>query len=88
MIKIYDKEKCSGCCTCEQVCPKKCISMESDEEGFLYPSIKESLCIDCGLCEKSCPIQTPIMNDKREKTPCSEARCLMKGGVSWICFLL
>ena len=30
--------------------------MLEDEEGFLYPQINKSLCIDCGLCEKVCPI--------------------------------
>ncbi len=26
--------------------------MHEDEEGFLYPTVDESVCIDCGLCEK------------------------------------
>lgn len=29
--------------------------MEEDKEGFLYPVVDESLCIDCGLCVKACP---------------------------------
>ena len=30
--------------------------MVEDEEGFLYPVADESKCIDCGLCEKVCPV--------------------------------
>lgn len=54
-----DKKECSGCTACLHVCPKQCISMKQDEEGFLYPVIDESSCIKCGLCEKTCPFNTP-----------------------------
>ena len=33
--------------------------MESDSEGFKYPAVNSSLCINCGLCEKVCPIINP-----------------------------
>lgn len=56
MISIIDKKRCSGCGACYSVCPKKCINMESDEEGFLYPVVNRSECVDCQLCEKICPI--------------------------------
>jgi len=32
--------------------------MLEDSKGFLYPKIDESACIDCGLCEKVCPVIT------------------------------
>ena len=56
MIKITDKRNCCGCWACVQVCPKQCISMHEDDEGFLYPQVDMSLCIDCGLCEQACPV--------------------------------
>lgn len=56
MIKLTDKKDCCGCAACVQRCPKHCISMKEDEEGFLYPFIDETVCINCGLCEKTCPI--------------------------------
>lgn len=30
--------------------------MKEDKEGFLYPEIDKSKCIDCKLCDKVCPI--------------------------------
>lgn len=30
--------------------------MKADEEGFLYPNVDKDVCINCGLCEKICPI--------------------------------
>lgn len=59
MIEIKDKEKCCGCTACASVCPVGCISMEADEEGFLYPRIDTDSCINCNRCEKVCPIANP-----------------------------
>lgn len=56
MIEIKDKKNCSGCSACYSICPKNCIEMKADEEGFLYPNVNKNLCINCGLCEKVCPI--------------------------------
>ena len=56
MIHITDKKNCCGCSACVQRCPKQCIRLEEDTEGFLYPQVDEETCINCGLCEKVCPI--------------------------------
>ena len=66
MIQIKDKSKCCGCRACVQICPKHCITFVSDDEGFSYPSVNIDICVDCGLCEKTCPelnlqpIRTPL----------------------------
>lgn len=56
MINIKDKKNCCGCKACEIICPKNCIEMTVDEEGFWYPIVDKDKCIDCGMCENSCPI--------------------------------
>lgn len=55
VINIVKKKNCSGCFTCYNVCPFKCIEMKADEEGFKYPVINQSECRNCGLCVKVCP---------------------------------
>ena len=60
MIEIKDKEDCCGCYACYNICPKECITMESDNEGFWYPKIDKNKCINCNLCEKVCPIINPV----------------------------
>ena len=56
MITIKDKRNCCGCSACASVCPKHCIVMCEDNEGFLYPVVNTSICIECELCEKVCPV--------------------------------
>lgn len=52
---ICDHDKCTGCAACKDVCPRQCISMQPDSLDALHPVIDKSLCIDCGLCDKTCP---------------------------------
>ncbi|WP_296878357.1 Coenzyme F420 hydrogenase/dehydrogenase, beta subunit C-terminal domain [Thomasclavelia sp.] len=56
MITIENKEKCSGCEACKNICPQNCIKMIEDEYGFRYPYVDIKKCIDCHLCKKVCPI--------------------------------
>lgn len=64
MINIQNKKNCCGCGACASVCPKHCIVMSEDSEGFLYPKVDKKLCVDCGLCENACNELHPF--DKRE----------------------
>ena len=65
MIEIKEKKNCCGCNACVQVCPKQCISMKEDREGFLYPEVNKDICVDCHLCEKVCP----VLNQGKERKP-------------------
>lgn len=65
MIDIIGN-KCTGCYACVNKCPKGCISMMENEEGFWFPQINADLCVKCGMCEKACPVLNPIPIEKTE----------------------
>lgn len=48
-------DPCTSCFACYNVCPKQAITMTEDAEGFYVPRVDYDKCIDCGLCDKSCP---------------------------------
>ncbi len=62
-----DKQKCYGCRACEEICPRKCITMEEDIETFFYPKINKEKCINCGLCHKICPANFTFEKSKNQK---------------------
>ena len=55
-ITLASKDECTGCSACVSACPKNCISMREDKEGFLQPQIDHSECIKCHKCEHTCPV--------------------------------
>lgn len=58
MVELFEKaEQCCGCTACLNICPKQAISMLEDQKGFLYPKIDGSKCVECGLCQKVCPLK-------------------------------
>lgn len=59
MIRITEKHRCCGCSACQAACPKNCIALEADEEGFLYPSVNMDNCIKCRTCLHVCPMIHP-----------------------------
>lgn len=64
---VKNKNECCGCTACMNICPKHAIKMVEDEEGFLYPEINEKLCINCGLCKKTCAFQNGYEQNMRLK---------------------
>lgn len=61
MEKIYGKtEECCGCGACAEICPRGCIQMCMDREGFLYPVVDRERCVACGLCQRICPTKNAV----------------------------
>lgn len=67
MITIERKEDCCGCSACMAACPVDAIQMVADEEGFQYPQIDKDKCIDCGKCDRTCPIKNPVPEVPKEQ---------------------
>lgn len=53
-IELPSGENCCGCTACASSCPNGAINMVSDSEGFAYPQINGSKCIECGICLNAC----------------------------------
>lgn len=51
---ITPTSNCYGCRACEQVCAHKAITMQPNDEGFLFPIVDRTKCVDCGLCDRVC----------------------------------
>lgn len=52
---ICEKNKCTGCFACYNICPVSAIVMKEDLYGNIYPKVNKDKCINCGLCKKICP---------------------------------
>ena len=72
MEQFIEKRDCCGCSACANICPHGAIEMVENSEGFLYPEIDQSKCVNCGLCKKTCPILNKI-NDNFKTPDCYAA---------------
>lgn len=71
MREICPKELCTGCFSCVNSCMRQAISIETDVCGFRYPQINPKKCVDCSLCQLSCPVNQPV--EKRFPLDCYAA---------------
>lgn len=56
-------DACCGCQACIQVCNHRAITKALDKRGFEQISVDPKACVECGLCEKVCPILSkPLFN--------------------------
>lgn len=65
--EICGCDVCTGCAACRDICPKHCITMHLNDLDAIYPLIDENICINCGLCVKTCPNNIDITFNKTQK---------------------
>lgn len=68
MSKLCSIELCTGCMACYNACGAQAIKIQTNKQGFNYPSIDQNKCIDCGLCSKVCPILFPNLQQSLLET--------------------
>ncbi|MDD6036547.1 MAG: Coenzyme F420 hydrogenase/dehydrogenase, beta subunit C-terminal domain [Lachnospiraceae bacterium] len=79
MTELYQKkENCYGCGVCANLCPHNALSMQADDNGFVYPVIHPDKCIHCGACQRVCPAK----NDVRLSYPQEVYAAAFKDAVS------
>ena len=66
-MKLAEQKQCTGCGACADACPVACISMETSEEGFLFPVVDDSRCTGCGICGSVCHVLNPPEKRMPEK---------------------
>ena len=54
------EERCTACGACIQICTKNAIGYKYDNYGVKRAHINKNLCVNCGLCYKTCPALNPI----------------------------
>ncbi|MCK4563200.1 MAG: 4Fe-4S binding protein [Verrucomicrobia bacterium] len=52
MAAQVDREECTGCSACVDVCPEEAITMDGD-----IAVIDAAKCTECGLCVDACPVE-------------------------------
>ncbi|MFC1994518.1 FAD-dependent oxidoreductase [Chloroflexota bacterium] len=50
-VSIVDRQKCSGCGVCQEVCPFNAIEVDPKDKIAV---VNEALCKGCGVCASSC----------------------------------
>ena len=58
---VVDKDKCTGCGTCVNVCPQGVFELKEGKAEVVKP---ES-CIGCKACESACPAGAITVQEER-----------------------
>lgn len=68
MPVLCDIRECTGCAACRNICPKDAIQMTAGDDGFLRPFINTEKCVQCLICEKTCPVlhKSSYINNLKE----------------------
>jgi coenzyme F420-reducing hydrogenase beta subunit len=69
---LADINTCTGCLACVDTCAKKALTAHYNDEGHLTYQLDSALCVECGLCEKACPVVSNYaygVNTLKDSTP-------------------
>ena len=55
LTAFVDPTRCTGCFSCQRVCPFGAIEEETTRDKRTVASVNESVCKGCGLCVAACP---------------------------------
>lgn len=68
MMKLANKYTCTGCMACVDSCAKGAISCTLGNDGHYYPRLDSKACVQCGLCQKVCPVLSKLDYNGTGKT--------------------
>lgn len=70
-LNIATRKQCTGCMACADACAKGALKIIVADDGHFYPQWNKEACVDCGLCEKCCPVTNHITDkiDVKESKP-------------------
>ena len=63
MPKLAKRSQCTGCLACKDICKHDGIKIV-ERNCMPFIKVDTNKCINCGLCEKVCPIITPVEKNK------------------------
>jgi heterodisulfide reductase subunit A len=76
VVSIVDEEKCTGCGTCEILCPFGAITKRDDGKA----QVTSALCKGCGVCRASCPEVAVMVSHFTNDQLIAQISAMVEGG--------
>ena len=64
MENLPKSDICCACGACATVCNHDALTLSVNSNGYLVVTSHQDKCINCGLCERVCPILKPRQNEE------------------------
>ena len=58
--EICQRDACTSCAACVNICNHDAVKLIEDELGFTYPQIDHTKCVECNACRIICPVLNPL----------------------------
>lgn len=71
ILKLANQTNCTGCLACVDSCTRGALKMSISLDGHIYPLLTSG-CIQCGACERVCPINKPYYSENSTQKGRSE----------------